>query len=280
MDLPKGRLKSIRTSVDGLSIHAGVSADPAPAGAPPVVLVHGLVISSRYMVPTAELLAIDYPVYAPDLPGYGESDKPDHLLNLPELADALCRWMDAMGLERATLLGNSMGCQKIVEFAVRHPDRIDRAILQGPTVDRHARNLPAQLGRFLLDSPHERPSQTLLMAYDYALAGIPRLLHTINLALADPIEQKLPQVQVPTLVVRGSLDPIVPQDWVEEVVRLLPQGQLAVIPGAGHTINYSAPLELARVSRAFIQATTNAVQVTTALATTGSTALAQPLSTI
>jgi 2-hydroxy-6-oxonona-2,4-dienedioate hydrolase len=255
MSLSKGRLKSIRTTVDGLSIHARVSADPTPADAPAIVLVHGLVLASRYMVPVAELLATDYPVYVPDLPGYGDSDKPEHLLSLSELADALCHWMDAMGIERATLLGNSLGCQKIVEFALRHPDRIERAILQGPTVDRQARNLPEQVWRFLLDAPNERPSQGFLMAYDYWLAGLPRIFHTIGLALDDPLEQKLPHVQVPTLVVRGSLDPIVPQVWAEEVAMLLPMGQLVVIPGVGHTINYSAPLELARVTRAFLNQT-------------------------
>lgn len=255
MSLHKGKLRSIHTPVDGLSMHARVSAEPVPDDAPVIVLVHGMVISSRYMVPTAELLAPDYHVYAPDLPGYGESDKPNHLLNLPELADALCRWMDAVGIDRATLLGNSLGCQKIVEFAVRHPDRIERAILQGPTIDRHARNFPEQFVRFLMDSPNERPTQTLLMSYDYWLAGLPRILHTIRITLEDSIERKLPDVQVPTLVVRGKLDPIVPQAWVEEVVRLLPKGQLAVIPGAAHTINYSAPLELVRVTRAFLNAT-------------------------
>ncbi|MCA1991296.1 MAG: alpha/beta hydrolase, partial [Coleofasciculus sp. S288] len=71
----------------------------------------------------------------------------------------------------------------------------------------------------------------------------------------DPIEQKLPHVPVPTLVVRGKLDPMVPQEWAEEVVSLLPKGQLAVIPGKGHTLNYSAPLELVRVTRAFLNAT-------------------------
>jgi pimeloyl-ACP methyl ester carboxylesterase len=48
------------------------------------------------MIPTAELLAPDYRVYALDLLGYGESDKPEHVLDLPQLADVLCRWMDAV----------------------------------------------------------------------------------------------------------------------------------------------------------------------------------------
>jgi len=255
MSLRKGRLHSQYTTVDGLKMHARVSAEPVPEDATVVILVHGVVISSRYMIPTAELLAPDYRVYAPDFPGYGESEKPEHILELPELTDVLCRWMDAVGIERATMLGNSFGCQIIAEFAVRYPERIERAILQGPTIDRHARNFPEQFWRFILDSPNERPSQTLVMSYDYWLAGLPRIVRTIQMALEDPIEEKLPYVRVPTLVVRGKEDPIVPQQWAEEVVNLLPNGKLVVIPGAAHTINYSAPLELVRVTQAFINAT-------------------------
>ncbi|HEY9844977.1 MAG TPA: alpha/beta hydrolase [Candidatus Caenarcaniphilales bacterium] len=218
-------------------------------------MVHGLGVSSRHMMPTAELLAPDYQVYAPDLPGYGKSDKPQRLLELPELADALCKWMDEIGIERAVLLGNSFGCQVIVEFAVRHPARIERAVLQGPTVDRYARNFPQQFWRYILDTPNEPPSLGLLYFYDYCVTGLQRLIHNIQISLADPIEQKLPQVSVPTLVVRGKADPLVPQQWAEEVVDLLPEAQLIIIPGAGHAMNYSAPLELVRVTQAFLNAT-------------------------
>lgn len=251
----KGKLDSFYTAVNGISMHARVSAEALPKDASVVILVHGLVVSSRHMIPTAELLAPDYKVYAPDLPGYGESDKPLGILELSELADALCRWMDAVGLEKATMLGNSFGCQIIVEFAVRYPTRIDRAILQGPTTDRHARTLPQQLFRFLLDSPNEDPKLGAIVSYDYWLAGLPRIVRTIQICLEDRIEEKLPYVCVPTLVVRGKLDPLVPQKWAEEVTSLLPQGKLAVIPGVGHTPNYSAPLELARVAKGFIHAT-------------------------
>ncbi len=255
MSLRKGRLQSQYTTVDGLSIHTRMSAEALPKGAPVVILVHGLVISSRYMIPTAELLAPDYLVYAPDLPGYGESDKPERVLELPELADILCRWMDSLGIERTIMLGNSFGCQIIVEFAVRHPDRIERAVLQGPTFDRQTRSIPEQLWRYITNPQLEQPSLALVMAYDYWLAGFWRILRTIQIMLEDRIEEKLPHVRVPTLVVRGQEDPIVSQQWAEEVAALLPAGQLAVVPGAGHAMNYSTPLELTRVTRAFLNAT-------------------------
>ena len=72
-----------------------------------MVLVHGLGVSSRYMLPTLALLAPRARVFAPDLPGFGHSTKPPHTLSLAELADSLADWMSATGLDRAVLLGNS-----------------------------------------------------------------------------------------------------------------------------------------------------------------------------
>jgi 2-hydroxy-6-oxonona-2,4-dienedioate hydrolase len=74
-----------------------------------VVLVHGLVVSSRYMVPTAERLTSHCRVFAPDLPGFGRNEKPPRALDVAGLSDALSAWMGELGLERAALVGNSFG---------------------------------------------------------------------------------------------------------------------------------------------------------------------------
>jgi 2-hydroxy-6-oxonona-2,4-dienedioate hydrolase len=65
-----------RTVVADLRVHYRISTCPVPAERPPVVLVHGYGMSSRYMAPLAEALACDFQVYAPDLPGFGRSDGP------------------------------------------------------------------------------------------------------------------------------------------------------------------------------------------------------------
>ena len=109
------------------------SACPSPAPRLPVVLVHGLGLSGRYMLPVARHLAPHFPVYLPDLPGFGDSEKPADTLDVPGLADALAAWIAAAGLARAALLGNSFGCQIIADLAARHPDLVERAVLQGPT---------------------------------------------------------------------------------------------------------------------------------------------------
>jgi pimeloyl-ACP methyl ester carboxylesterase len=109
-----------------------------------------------------------------------------------------------------------------------------------------------QVARWLRDWPGERQSLALAHVRDFALAGPRRALHTFRHALADRIEDKLPQVRAPTLVVRGARDPIVPQAWAAEVTRLLPDGRMVVLPGGPHCVNYSTPAAFSRVVHAFL----------------------------
>jgi 2-hydroxy-6-oxonona-2,4-dienedioate hydrolase len=243
--------------VGGLRMHARVAARPPTPDAPRIVFVHGIGVSGRYLMPTAMRLANTFRVYVPDLPGFGLSTKPASVLDVPALADALAAWMRAMKLTSAALLGNSFGCQVIAEVGVRHPALISRAVLQGPTMDPRARTVPRQLLRWAVNSPFEpRPAWISLgsvVRQDYRDAGVRRVIATFRHALRDRIEDKLPHLDVPTLVVRGARDPIVPQRWAEEAARLLPQGRLVVVPGAAHTMNFTSPDALAGVVRPFVE---------------------------
>lgn len=209
--------------------------------APPVVLVHGYIVSSRYMVPTARLLAPTFRVYAPDLPGWGRSGKPAHALDLPQLSGALALWAGALGLSCPTYIANSFGCQVVTELACRRPSEVGRLVLLGPTIDAHHRTILQQGLRLALDMTRERSSLWRIEGKDLGEMGIPRALETLRVMMDDRIEQRLPEVPQPTLVIRSSEDPIVPMRWAEEVAALLPDGRLAVIPNAPHAANYSAP---------------------------------------
>jgi pimeloyl-ACP methyl ester carboxylesterase len=204
------------------------------------------------MVPVAELLAPYHRVYAPDLPGFGKSEKPVHALSLVELTDALAGWTRTIGLDSAAFLGNSFGCQIVADLALRYPELVERVVLQGPTMDPRARTARQQVTRWLRNSRQEPLSHGLISAQEYPRCGFRRLIKTFRYALEDRIEEKLPHVRVPALVVRGSRDPIVPQRWAEETVRLLPMGKLAVVPNAPHTVVYDAPLKLASVVEPFL----------------------------
>lgn len=234
-------------------VHARVCTSAAPKDMPAVVLVHGLVISSLYMVPTAVRLAPYFPVLAPALPGFGRSQKPVRTLQIFELADALAEWLEVLGLERAVLVGNSLGCQIICEMVYRHRTPILAAVLAGPTMDRHARTAPQQIGRWLADWTLEQPSLAAAHARDYYQAGLNRAYKTFRYALRDRVEEKAPYLLAPTLVVRGSEDRIVPQRWAKEVTALLPNGRLHVIAGGPHVVNYTSADAFAHIVRDFIQ---------------------------
>jgi 2-hydroxy-6-oxonona-2,4-dienedioate hydrolase len=165
--------------------------------------------------------------------------------------------MSVEGINKAHLVGNSAGCQIIADFAVRYPTRVGCVVLQGPTTDATARTHLKQTLRWFKDGMYEPPSLMLVLARDYADCGLRRLVQTFGHLLDDAIEEKAPHLLAPTLVVRGSKDPIVSQRWCEMLADLLPNGRLVVIPGVPHTINYAAADDLVRVMLPFFEQHSN-----------------------
>jgi 2-hydroxy-6-oxonona-2,4-dienedioate hydrolase len=237
--------------VGGLAVHACV-ADRVASWFPAVVLLPGLGVSSRYMLPLARELAPFYRVFAVDLPGFGRSERPPRPLGLVELAEALASWMRATGLRSATLVGNSYGCQIAVELAARRPRFVERLVLIGPTTDPAYRTRRQQVARLLLDAIREPISLIGLAASDYLRAGPRGVLRTLADALGHPLEARLPVVMAPALVIRGMRDPLVSAAWAERVASALPAGRLAVVPGVAHAAHYAAPRSVARTVRRFV----------------------------
>jgi 2-hydroxy-6-oxonona-2,4-dienedioate hydrolase len=246
-------LESRWVNVGDYLLHYRASVNPSNKHLPPVILVHGLGVSSRYMMPTARKLAPHRTIYAPDLPGFGLSRKPPRALNLTELSDALMRWMELLEVNRAVLLANSIGCQIIVDLALRRPELVEQLVLVSPTVDRAARSVFSSFIRLLLDVPRERLSLGFIALLDYLRAGLGRTALTFGYAIQDEIEERLQGVRQPTLVVCGQHDPVVPQRWAEEVNRHLPTSHLVVIKGAAHAVNHNSPDELSQVVLEFLK---------------------------
>ena len=243
---------SIWPRVHGLRIHTRTST-AIPLATRPVVLVHGLGVSADYMLPTLVSLAADFKVWAPELPGFGTSDKPSHVLNIGELADVLAEWIRVIDVPSAVFLGNSLGCQVIVDLAVRYPKFVDAVILVGPTVDTVGHTMIQQLWRGLRDLMHEPWSLWKILARDYLRTGTRRIYRTMRFALKDDVLKKCPSITVPTLIVRGSYDSIAPARWVEELRRVIPNARTAAIPEGTHATNYSTPDELERVVSHFVK---------------------------
>ncbi|HKA86555.1 MAG TPA: alpha/beta fold hydrolase, partial [Haliangiales bacterium] len=98
----------------------------------PLVLVHGWMVSHwawRHVIPS---LAGDYDVVAIDLPGFGESDRPspsEYRYDAPAFAETLIGVLDSLAIERATLVGHSMGGGVALYAAARRPERVERLVL-------------------------------------------------------------------------------------------------------------------------------------------------------
>jgi 2-hydroxy-6-oxonona-2,4-dienedioate hydrolase len=220
-----------------------------------VVLVHGLVVSSSYHVPLACHLARQHEVHALDLPGFGRSSRPEVMLDTRALGLVLGGWLDANGLRGATLVANSYGCQVVTETLLARPDLAGRLVLLGPTIDRHGRRLDEQLRRWRLEQKTQSLQLQRVIAADYVRAGLRRALATFRHAMADAIEDRLPFLDLPTLVLRGTRDPIVSERWAREVTDLLPDATLVQAPGATHAVNHEMPLQTARITEHFLRRT-------------------------
>jgi pimeloyl-ACP methyl ester carboxylesterase len=223
-------------------------------GSLPLVLVHGLTVSGNYLLPTAAQLLDDFRVYVPDLPGFGASEKPSRVLEIAEMAQTLRAWMDAIGLERAYLLGNSLGCHTVAAMAAHYGERAAATILVSPVGDPDGRNTLRLVLRALNDFVREPPPVWAILFQDFLKAGLKRSILTLRRLQQCHLEAWLPRVDVPALVVGGGQDRIVPMWWIDRVAALLPQGEVAIIPEAGHVPNFSHPARLAALVRAFVEA--------------------------
>lgn len=197
-----------------------------------IVLVHGLGVGQRYFDPLAAELGEG--VARPEI---------RETLPLPELAG---RWA-AEVTGRAVLVANSMGCQVAAELAVRWPQLVEGLVLVGPTVDPRARGALRSLARLVVDSWYEPPRLTAIVVRDYLANGPVTTARQARSALEHRVEEVLPRVEQPAVVVRGAHDPICSAAWARVAASLLPHGRLVTIAGAAHAAHFSHPLEVARV---------------------------------
>jgi pimeloyl-ACP methyl ester carboxylesterase len=226
-----------------------------PSNGLAVVLVHGLGASAEYWGKLAPYLAQSgFRVYIPDLVGYGRSDRPkDFSYSVRDEAAVVVGFMDALGLKQVELGGWSMGGWIAVLVATEHPERVSRLML----FDAAGLDVPppfdtalftptniAQLHQLqALLSPQPQPIPAFV-ARDI-LGNFRRHGWVVQRALAtmftaqDVVDNDLPHLKMPVLLVWGSLDRVTPLAEGEKMRGLIPQSELDVFPGCGHM----APIE-------------------------------------
>ncbi len=233
--------------------------DTGPRDGPAVILLHGFGASLDTWEPWAQALAVRFRVIRFDLPGFGLTGAdPTGDYSDARQMQLLLGLMDQLGVERASLIGNSLGGRIAWSFAAQHPDRVDRLVLvspdgfaspgfaydRAPEVPLAMQALPHVAPRSLLRAnlaaayarPEALSEATLTRYRDMLLApGVRRaiLTRTEQTILRDPV-RTLARITAPTLLLWGEEDGMIPISNAEDYLQHLPEATLMRLPGLGH----------------------------------------------
>ncbi|MEA2646824.1 MAG: hypothetical protein QOE92_1907 [Chloroflexota bacterium] len=255
---------------------------------PPVVLLHGLGATNASMLPTLWDLARDHRVIAPDLPGFGGSAKPLTTYGFPFFARWLRDFLDALGVERAHLVGNSLGGRISLEAGLQLPDRIDRMVLYCPSpaflagrqYTPFVRLLRPELAmvpmllthgavvgmaRSMFSDPERlQPGWYDAFADEFLrVFGTPRgriafFSAAREVYLEEPRGERgfwdrLPAMERPALFIWGEKDWLVPASFEHHVTDALPRATSIVIEDCGHVPQYEHRARTAELTRGFLR---------------------------
>ena len=263
----------------GTGIAPGTGLHYLHAGAgDPVILLHGWGASKEIWWGTLKALAPAYSTFAFDWPGHGspalDADR-DVLAALVEVTAATC---SALGLERITLAGHSLGGNVAVRVAIAYPDLVANLILVnaavdaehlskpsrlladprwGETVLRLERRLTRPFARFGARVPHEHAGGSFrawTRRTGYMARVDTRVLHSFLVALHQgSLGEQVHAIKQPTLIVTGKRDPLVQPRQAYQLARTIPDAELAIIDGAYHVPMDERPAELHRTLLAFLE---------------------------
>lgn len=213
----------------------------------PLVFLHGAG-GVAAVLPFMERLAERFDVLVPDHPGYGKTDEPDWLENIHDVAYFYLDFLERLGLEKVILAGASMGGWMALEVAVRNTSRLRALILNAPAgvaapgVEPADTFLlaPEEQARWLVHDPKlaaERLARPMPPeALDIALKN----RHTTARLAWEPrmhdphLPKWLHRIDVPTCLVWGAQDRILPVGIGRHLKRLMPKAELHVLEGCGH----------------------------------------------
>jgi len=252
----------------------------AGSGAP-LILLHGFYYDSYLWAENIPALADHYTVYAPDLWGFGYSTREPLDYGYPLFAEQVRLFMDELGLERASLMGQSMGGGTAIHFTVTHPDRVEKLVLVDPAAlpnplpwKSRIFNLPG-IGEFLsgLNTDlvrrrtlaefwiHDRSRLTDSYFTEATrfqkIRGTTEVLHTIlRRRFFDTLErdvEALDGLGIPVLIAWGKHDRAVPLACGEKMHRLLAGSRFEIFDDSGHLPNYEEAEAFNRLVLAFLQ---------------------------
>jgi pimeloyl-ACP methyl ester carboxylesterase len=244
---------------------------------PPVVLIHAGIADSRMWEPELKSFASSHTVVRVDLPGFGRSPIESDVVSY---RGAVSEALDAAGIERAALVGTSLGGKTALEFALDFPERVSALVLVGSAIDDHEWSDEVEAFGAEEEAALERGDLDAAVRanLDLWLAGPRRSLQDIDPSLRElvaemqlqafrntkdlddlrpdrldpPASQRLDTISAPTLVLTGDEDVADIHEIADRLVREIPAAERATIAGAAHLPNLERPDEFRRIVLRFL----------------------------
>ena len=238
----------------------------------PVLLVQGLGYPRWGWEPVVERLQDGFLVVSFDNRGIGESDVPPGPYTAAGMAEDAVAVLDAAGIERADVVGASLGGMIAQELVLAHPERVDRLALICTTPGgAEAYPLPEPTLRLLAEAPSLAPQDALRLFIENAMVARGALVDELYARrLASPPDpagwqaqaaagatfdayDRLGAIQAPTLVVHGTEDNVVDPRNAELLAARISDARLELVPGTGHMLFWERPDRFAELLREFLQ---------------------------
>lgn len=246
----------------------------------PIILIHGFNLDLNTWTNNFDALAANHSVYAIDLWGSGYSTREPMDPGYPLYTEQLRLFMDALVIDKATLVGHSIGGGTAISFAVKYPDRVDRLVLVDPTGIPNPPPLRSKfftlpgVGEFLLSINnnyfrrknlrdlwfHEKDRLTAkvfdgLTQFQKVEGSSEILLQILRKDFFHTLSKeihRLSLLSIPTLIVWGRHDVSIPLEVGQEMHRILEGSVFEVIENGGHMPNWDAPDQFNQVVLAFL----------------------------
>ncbi|MBC5993973.1 alpha/beta fold hydrolase [Pontibacter sp. SD6] len=261
-------------------------------GAETIIFIHGLGSYLPAWEKNIESLKSNYRTIALDLPGYGKSSKENVQVSMDAYAKTVLELMDKLKLKKATLAGHSMGGQIAITAALQAPERVSKLILAAPagletftdqqkqlfkmtvtpesvqktTPEQTAANYKINFYNMPAEAQHMVEERLQIMKseqfddYSKAVAG------SVAAMVDEPVHEKLSQLKMPTLIVFGENDALIPNRYFNSTLtpkavaeigkERIPNSQMVMIPEAGHFLQYEQPAAFNKAVQDFMKNST------------------------
>lgn len=284
-DDPPGR--SAWLDIDWPSHQRWVEVDGVPANVielgagPPLLFVHGLAGRWQNWLENIPRFAATHRVVAVDLPGFGASPMPREPISISGYARFLEAVCDALAIDAAAVVANSMGGQIAAELAIASPPRVERLMLvsaAGISAEQVQRDAVMTGGRVLAaimtrsaarHAVLARRPGTRRIALSFVVchperltaplarelmggAGKPGFMPALEAVLTHRISERLPQIACPTYVVWGEEDHVIPVRDAQRFERLIPDVRVELWPDTGHVAMLERPARFNALLEAFL----------------------------